>query len=101
MERIEEIFCGMPKLVESFRSLDKRLKTCHLWAQDGAKAKEALFQERETLLCAAKGLDARDLKLLFYVKQLSRGQRHAIWRIVRKLYEAQAAYAALEKEGEE
>lgn len=85
----DELFCGMPKLKNAFRYLNRKISRYDHYRHSKGETKEGLIDERDRLLQTARELEPRDLKLIYYVKQLQDIRGAKICRLLKELCEGQ------------
>ncbi len=84
----KELFCGMPYLRAYFSEMERKIRTFE--PQEGiSEGVEKLKQKKRELLQIAKGLDAADLQVLYYLHNIHPPRRHQILNKIEKLFVAQ------------
>ena len=90
MDEKKETLIEMQNLIRSFAFLDKRIRLCHLWSKGKTEEREKLQKQREVFLQMANELDFHDLKVVYYVRALSK--RRNIFSALRVLYQAECVW---------
>ena len=94
MKEKKKEFEDMPKLLQCFESLDRRIRYFHP-TKGSSLTKEELVKEKENLLQTARELDVFDLRIIFYVKKSSGVFRSTLLKSLEDLYRAERAYKAV------
>ena len=90
MDKKEETVIKMESLAKGLAFLDRRIKTCHLWAKDKVAEKESLQKQKELFLQIAQDLTLHDLKVVYYARGLSK--KWSVYSALRRLYRAECAW---------
>ena len=90
--QLEELFCGMPALLEYFQETKKTLRYFHLTTYKRVATKKEFEQFHENLLQTAKELQAKDLACIFYLRHIDGINMTNIIRTLQKRYKAQISF---------
>ena len=90
--QLEELFCGMPELLEYFQETKKTLRYFHLTTYKRVTTKKEFQDFHEKLLQTAKELQAKDLACIFYLQHIDGINMSDIIRTLQKRYEAQISF---------
>ncbi len=90
--QLEELFCGMPELLEYFQDTKNTLRYFHLTTYKNVTTKKEFEEFRENLLQTAKELRVKDLACIFYLRHIDGINITGVIRTLRKRYEAQISF---------
>lgn len=89
---IEEIFCGMPHLKEYFRQQEKAIKNFRKSKDKPHLSKELLIFKRDELLQTAQSLSRVELKIIYYLRQLSCVNELWFFHTLKNLYQMECDF---------
>ncbi|MBQ7948769.1 MAG: hypothetical protein IJ284_03310 [Clostridia bacterium] len=88
---IEEIFCGMPKMLALFREWERELVRAELGIHKKGAPPEKISARNEVLLQTAQSITEAELKLLYYLRCTDGMSADKVLKEIRKVFRAQCA----------
>ncbi len=86
---LEEMFCGMPRLLEVFQSLKHQIRWFAQNSWGEGVTKEDVIKENQPLLETAKDLSIIDIKIAYYLRHLDGWSDRRLLHILEDFFDAQ------------